>query len=152
MHEIKLNEQTETDSSDEASRSLNYPQGSSHFQMPILSDNEINSKTRSLNLMQQQIYDFINNWAKFYVKVKSGTTKNQSTPSHLFLSGSGDCGKSHLIHAIFHTVSKVFLYRSDDLIKPRVFLLLQQVLLQLISMVIQCIYVCINLAEVSFFL
>ena len=102
--------------------------------------------------MQQQIYDFINNWAKLYVKVKSGTTKNQSTPSHLFLSGSGGRDKSHLIHAIFHTVSKVFLYRSDDLIKPRVFLLLQQVLLQLISMVIQCIYVCINLAEVSFFL
>ena len=42
MHEIKLNEQTETDCFDEASRGLNYPQGSSHFQTPILSDNEIN--------------------------------------------------------------------------------------------------------------
>ena len=76
MHEIELNEQTETDCSDETQSSLNYP-GFSHFHVPILSDDEINSKIRSLNLKQWQIFDFIHNWAKLYVKVKSGTTKKQ---------------------------------------------------------------------------
>ena len=91
--------------------------------MPILSDNEINSKIRSLNLKQQQIFDFIHNWAKLHIKVKPGTTKKRSTPFPLFLSGSGCCGKSHLIQTIFHAVSKVFLYRSGDPSKPRVLLL-----------------------------
>ena len=106
MHETELIEQTETGCSDDAQSSLNYPEGSSHFHMPIPSDDEINSKIRSLNLKQQQIFDFIYNWAKLHVRA----TKKQSTPFHLFLSGSGGCGKSHLIQAIFHAVSKVFLY------------------------------------------
>ena len=110
MHEIELNEQTETDCSDETQSNLNYPEVSSHFHMPILSDDEINSKIRSLNLKQWQIFDFIHNWAKLHVKIKSGTTNKQSTPFHLFLLGSGGCGESHLIQTIFHAVSKVFLY------------------------------------------
>ena len=123
MHEIELNEQTETDCSDETQSSFNYPEGSSHFHMPILSDDEINSKSRSLNLKQRQLFDFIHNWAKLHIKVKSATTKKHSMPFHLFLSGSGGCGKSHLIQTIFHAVSKVFLYRSGDPSKPRVLLL-----------------------------
>ena len=123
MHEIEVNEQTETDCSDKTQNSLNYPEGSSHFHMPILSDDEINSKIRSRNLKQWQIFDFIHNWEKFHVKVKSGKTKKQSTSFHLFLSGIGGCGKSHLIQTIFHAVSKVFLYRSGEPSKPRFLLL-----------------------------
>ena len=61
LHGIEVNEQTETNCSDEIQSSLNYPEDSSHFQTPILSDNEINSKIRSLNLKQRQIFDFIHN-------------------------------------------------------------------------------------------
>ena len=53
--------------------------------MPILSDDEINSKIRSLNLKQWQIFNFIYNWAKLHIKVKSGTTKKQSMSFHLFV-------------------------------------------------------------------
>ena len=86
LHEIELNEQTETDCSDETESSLNYPEGSSHFHMPIFSDDEINSKIRSRNRKQRQIFHFIHNWAKLHVKLKSGTTKKQSMPFHLSLS------------------------------------------------------------------
>ena len=123
LHGIELNEQTETDCSDKTQNSLNYPEGSSHFHMSILSDDEINSKIRSRNLKQWQIFDFILNWEKLHVKVKSGKTKKQSTSFHLFLSGIGGCGKSHLIQTIFHAVSKVFLYQSGDPSKSRVLLL-----------------------------
>ena len=40
---------------------------SSQLQATILSDNEINSKTRSLNLKQRQIFDFTFNWVKLQV-------------------------------------------------------------------------------------
>ena len=52
VHEIELIEQTETDCSDETQSSLNYPERSFHFHVPILSDYEINSKIRPLNLKQ----------------------------------------------------------------------------------------------------
>ena len=123
FHETELNEQTEIGCSDETQSSLNYSEASSHFLTPILSVNEVNSKIRSLNLKQRQIFDFIHDWAKLNVKVKSGTTKKQSPPFHLFLLGSGGCGQSHLIQTIFHSVSKVFLYRTGDPTKPRVLLL-----------------------------
>ena len=41
----------------------------------------------------------------------------------MFLSESGGCCKSHLTQIIFHAVSKVFLHRSGDPSKSRVFLL-----------------------------
>ena len=77
MHETELIEQTETGCSDDAQSSLNYPEGSSHFHMPIPSDDEINSKIRSLNLKQQQIFDFIYNWAKLHVKSLEQQKSNQ---------------------------------------------------------------------------
>ena len=109
---MELKEQTEISCPDEENQTdENYSEKvPSELHTTILSDSEINSKIRSLNLKQRQIFDFIHNWAKLHVKVKSGTTKKQSTPFHLFLSGSGGCGKSHLIQTIFHAVRKVFLY------------------------------------------
>ena len=96
---------------------------SSQLQATILSDSEINSKIRSLNLKQRQIFDFLFNGAKLQFNVKSGIISNQSKPFHLFLSGSRSCGKSHLIKTIYHAVNKVFLYGSDDPVKPKVLLL-----------------------------
>ena len=122
MYEIELNDQTEISCPDEENQTdENLSETvSSELETTILSDSEINSKIRSLNVKQRQIFDFIYNWAKSHVKVKCGTTSKQSTPFHLFLSGSGDCGKLHLIKNMFHAVNKVFLYRSSDLAKPRV--------------------------------
>ena len=110
VHEIELIEQTETDCSDETQSSLNYPERSFRFHVPILSDYKINGKIRPLNLKQRQIFDFIHNRAKLHIKVKSGTTKKQSTLFHSCLWGSGGCGKSHLNQTVFHAVRKVFLY------------------------------------------
>ena len=123
--EIELNDQTEISCPDEENQNdENYSETvSSELHTTILSDSEIDSKIRSLNLKQRQINDFIYNWAKSHVKVKCGTTSKQSAPFHLFLSGSGGCGKSYLIKTVFHAVNKVFLYRSGDPAKPRVLLL-----------------------------
>ena len=96
---------------------------SSQFQAAILSDSEINSNIRSLNLKKRQIFEFAFNWAKLQVKVKSGIISNHSKPFYLFFSDIGGCGKSHLIKTIYHAIKKVFLYRSGDPGKPRALLL-----------------------------
>ena len=100
--EIELNDQTKISCSDEENQNYeNYSETVySELHTTIFSASEINSKIRSLNLNQRQIFDFINNWAKSHVKVKCGTTSKQSTRFHLLLSGSGGCGKSHLIKTL----------------------------------------------------
>ena len=123
--EIELNDQTKISCPDEENQTdENYLETIfSELHTAILSDSEIDSKVRSLDLKQKQIFDFIYNWAKSHVKVECGTTSKQSTPFHLFLSGSGGCGQSHLIKTEFHAVNKVFLYRSGDPSNPKVSLL-----------------------------
>ena len=49
---------------------------SSQLQATIFSDSEINSRIKSQNLKQRQIFDFIFNWAKLQVKVKYGIISN----------------------------------------------------------------------------
>ena len=121
--EVEFNDQTEISCPDEENQNdENYSETvSSELHTTILNDSEINSKIRSLNFKQRQIFDFIYNWAKSNVKCEA--TSKQSTPFHLFLSGGGGCGKSHLIKIVFHAVNKVFLYGSGDPAKPRVLLL-----------------------------
>ena len=123
--EIELTDQTETSCPDEENQTdENYSETeSSELHTTILSGSEINIKIRSLNVKQRKIFDFIYNWAKSHVKVKCGTTLKQSTLFHVFLSGSGACGRLHLIKTVFHAVNKVFLYRSGDPAKPGVLLL-----------------------------
>ena len=125
LWKIELNDQTEILCPDKENQNdENYSETVySELHATILGDSEINSKIRSLNHKQRQIFDFIYNWVKSHVKVKCGLTSKQSTPFHLFLSGNGGCGKSHLIKTVFHAANKVFLYRSVDPAKPRVLLL-----------------------------
>ena len=47
----------------------------------------------------------------------------QITPVHIFLSGSGSTGKSHLVKTIYQVVSKELLYHFKEPDKPRVLLL-----------------------------
>ena len=42
---------------------------------------------------------------------------------HIFLSGSGGSGKSHLVKVIYNAISKTLLYHSKDTEKPRVLML-----------------------------
>ena len=89
----------------------------------VLTDTDSSQKIRSLNLKQRQVFDFVYNWVKSYIISKSAYRKQVSVPFHLFLSGDGGCGKSHLIKTIYHSVSKLFLYQSGSPVKPRVLVL-----------------------------
>ena len=125
MCEIEVNYQIEISCSDEENQTAeNFSEiMSSEIHTTILSYSEINTKTRSLNLKQRQIFDFIYNSAKSRVKFKSGTISKQSTPFHLFLLGSRGCDKLPSIIAVFHAIDKLFFYQSDGPAKPRVLLL-----------------------------
>ena len=74
-------------------------------------DDEIAANIRSLNKKQHMVFDVLHQWARNYVKNVSSKKKKkknlQINPVHIFLSGSGGTGKSHLVKTIYQVVSKV---------------------------------------------
>ena len=89
----------------------------------ILNDNEINAKIRSLNFKQRQIFDIIHGWAKDFMKNLSSKAPKTILPFNLFLTGSGGCGKSHLIKTIYHSITKLLLFHGGNPDKIRVLVL-----------------------------
>ena len=58
-----------------------------------------------------------------YVKNLYTKRPEKVEPLHIFLTGKGGCGKSHLIRAIYHSITKMLGYHDKDMEKPRVMLL-----------------------------
>lgn len=96
---------------------------SRQYMIDILCDDEINKKVRSLNIEQRKIFDYVYNWAKTLVKNLSSKSPRKIHAFHLFLSGSGGCGKSHLIRTIYHALTKLFMYHHSDPTKSKVLIL-----------------------------
>ena len=61
----------------------------------------------------------IHTWAKDYVIYDA----HNAEPIHVFFSGSGGTGKSHLVKVIYNAISKTLLYICKDPEEPRVLLL-----------------------------
>ena len=86
-------------------------------------DYEIAANIRSLNRKQRMVFDVLHQWARNYIKNVSSKTNLQINSVHIFLSGSGGTGKSHLIKTIYQVVSTELFYHSKEPDKPRVLLL-----------------------------
>ena len=69
----------------------------------LISDSEITSKTRSLNTKKKEIFEVINKCARDYVKHSSHLLNKTISPLHLFITGSGGCGKSYLIKTVYNS-------------------------------------------------
>ena len=86
----------------------------------ILPDDEIAKDINSLNSNQREVFNVVHTRAKNYVKYN----RQDVAPVHIFLSGSGGTGKSHLVKVIYNSsISKTLLYHCKDHEKPRVLLL-----------------------------
>ena len=85
----------------------------------VLPDDEIAKGISSLNSKESKIFNVVHTWAKNFVKYDGHGVE----PVHIFLSGSGGTGKSHLVKVIYSAISKTLLYHCRDTEKPRVLLL-----------------------------
>ncbi|XP_048238649.1 uncharacterized protein LOC124112461 [Haliotis rufescens] len=80
----------------------------------MLPDIDFFSLISTLNRKQKMLFQFIYEWA---VHIKHGST---SRPFHIFLSGEGATGKSHLVHAVSHCVTRTLREAGSDPDKPTV--------------------------------
>ena len=76
------------------------------FMPKILPDDEIAEVINSLNSKQREFFNMYYAWAKNCVKYNGDNVE----PVHIFLSGSGDTSKSHLVKVIYLTKSKTLLH------------------------------------------
>ena len=88
-----------------------------------MSDHDLNERIRSLNKNQRNIFDVINKWARDYFKNLSAKIPHKIEPLHIFITGKGGCGKSHLIRTLYHYLTKTLSYHAKNSEKPRIMLL-----------------------------
>jgi len=72
-----------------------------------------------LNNEQQDIFNFVLQRMIDYVKSLNCKAPIQMEPFHPFISGGGGVGKSHLLTTIYHSVTKILMYRSGEPDKKR---------------------------------
>ena len=72
--------------------SLNIP---SYTAPVLIPGNEINSKIRSPNRKQRELFDMVQTWAKKSIKIKSMSDAQPLEPLHIFLTGNAQAVVNH---------------------------------------------------------
>jgi excinuclease UvrABC ATPase subunit len=76
-----------------------------------------------MNNEQRYAYDLVLSWCRNKMANLNTLKPSQVDPIHLFVTGGGGAGKSHLIKAIYHTVTKTFRHAPMNPELPSVLLM-----------------------------
>ena len=87
-----------------------------NFMPQVLPDDGTAKGIYSLNSKQREDFNVVHTWAKDYEKYDGHHVESV----HVFISGSGGTGKSHLVKVIYNTISKTLLYHCKDSEKPKI--------------------------------
>ena len=96
---------------------------STYNQVLEISDDDLRQSVRSLNSQQRKAYNIALTWCRNKIKNTNSLKPVQVLPIHLFITGGAGAGKSHLIKAIHHTVTKSFRYTTINPELPTVLLM-----------------------------
>ena len=92
-------------------------------QPSAIRDEELRDAVRSLNVKQRITYDVVLSWCRNSIKSVNCLTRESIEPIHIFVTGGGGGGKSHLIKTIYHTAVNMFKYRAVNPSLPTVLLM-----------------------------
>jgi len=72
-----------------------------------ITDEELRDAVRSLNVKQRIAFDVVLSWSRNSIKSVNCVSKETIEPIHIFVTGGGGGGKSHLIRTIYHTAVNI---------------------------------------------
>uniref|UniRef100_A0A7M5V9S6 ATP-dependent DNA helicase n=2 Tax=Clytia hemisphaerica TaxID=252671 RepID=A0A7M5V9S6_9CNID len=117
------NQNNEDESEDESNNDTSGLRAAIPMESILLPDNEINVRIRSLNHQQREVFDIVHKWGRDFVKNLSSKVPRNIEPFRIFLTGGGGVGKSHLLTTIYHSLSKLLMYRGGEPTKERILVL-----------------------------
>ena len=100
--------------------SVNMPSNTAPVLIP---DSEINSKVRSLDQKQRELFGMVQSWAKKSIKAKLIPDAQLLEPLHIFLAGSAGCGKWFQVKVPYQSLTKTLSYGNVSLDKSKVLLM-----------------------------
>ncbi|XP_066925712.1 uncharacterized protein [Clytia hemisphaerica] len=121
--ELQSRANNNEESDDENNNDTTHARASIPMESILLPDNEVNARIRSLNHQQREVFDVVHKWGRDFVKNLSSKVPKCIEPFHIFLTGGGGVGKSHLLTTIYHSLSKLLMYRGGEPTKERVLVL-----------------------------
>ncbi|XP_078375419.1 uncharacterized protein LOC144658809 isoform X2 [Oculina patagonica] len=89
-----------------------YPEITCYNQPSAITDDELRNSVRTLNVKQRFTYDIVLSWCRKMIKNVNCVNKQTIKPIHIFVTGGGGGGKSHLIRTIYHTAVNTFKYTA----------------------------------------
>ena len=105
--------------------SQTFPGIATYNQPSAIRDEELHVRdaVRSLNVKQRIAYDVVLSWCRNSIKSVNCLSKETIEPIHIFVTGGGGGGKSHLIRTIYHTAVNMFKYSTVNPSLPTVLLM-----------------------------
>ena len=100
--------------------SQTFPGIATYNQPSAITDEELPD---ALNVKQRIMYDIVLSWCRNAIKSVNCLTKETIEPIHIFVTGGGGGGKSHLIRTIYHTAVNMIKYRAVNPSLPTVLLM-----------------------------
>ena len=89
----------------------------------LIPDSEINSKVRSLDQKQRELFGMAQSWAKKSIKTKLIPDAQLLEPLHIFLTGNAGCGKWFQVKVLYQSFTKILSYGNVSLDKSKVLLM-----------------------------
>ncbi|XP_066925556.1 uncharacterized protein [Clytia hemisphaerica] len=122
--EVRQNNIMEEETDDEMENDNDYHGGVSVQTIePLISDEELNIRIRSLNDKQRELFDFVVRWSRQSFQQLRTNTIEKPNPFYIFLTGSAGCGKSYTLNTIKFYLQKSLTYGARNAAKERLLIM-----------------------------